>query len=383
MSVTNTLTDLIPTIYDARDVVSRELIGFIPAVDLDANSNRAAKDQVIRRGIAPAVTSSTFAPAMATPDGTGQTMTNATLSIDTVETVEIPWTGEQRLSLNEAGIDRYLSQQFAQAMRTLTNKVDLAIAARYNLASRAYGDGGTNPFASTLADTAQLRKILSDNGAPLSDLQLVIDTTAGAALRTLGQLTKANEAGDMTLLRQGKLLDVHGFAIRESAQVKQLVTSGTASSATTNSAGYAIGATTITLASAGTGTILAGDVIRFTGHDDQYVVKTGDTDVSNGGTIVLAAPGLRVALAASAIDITVEEASTRSMAFARSAIGAAIRAPARGNDAATDIMLVADPVSGITFDVARYAGYGMEQYSVGLAWGTVVWKPEHIALLLG
>lgn len=383
MAVTHTLTDLIPTIYDARDNVSRELVGFITAVNLDVNSERAAKDQIIRRGYAPAVTSSAVSPAMSVPDGTGQTLTNKTLSIDTVENVLIPWTGEQRLSLNEAGVDRYISQQFSQAMRTLVNKAELAVAALHVKASRAYGDGGTTPFASTLADFAQGRKILADNGSPMTDLQAVLDTTAGAAYRTLSQLTKVNEGGNDSLLRRGVLGDILGFAVRESGQVKQLVTSGTAASATTNNAGYAIGATTITLASAGTGTILAGDVIRFTGDANQYVVLTGDADVSGGGTIVLAAPGLRQAIAASATDITVEEASTRNMLFDRGAIGLAIRAPAMGKDAATDSMLVQDIVSGITFDVRRYAGYGMEQYAVGLAWGVVAWKPEHIALVLG
>lgn len=383
MAVTHTLTDLIPTIYDARDKVSRELVGFLNAVELDANSERAAVDQVIRRGIAPAATSAAITPSMTIPDGTGDVFNNRTLTITTSENAHIPFTGEQRLSINEAGVDRYISQQIAQRMRTLTNKAELAVAALHLKASRAYGDGGTTPFASTLADTAQGRKILADNGCPMDDLQAVIDTTAGAALRTLGQLTKANEAGSEDLLRRGILTQLHGFNIRESGQVKQLVTSGTAASATTNNAGYAIGATTITLASAGTGTILAGDVIRFTGDANQYVVLTGDADVSGGGTIVLAAPGLRQAIAASATDITVEEASTRNMLFDRSAIGVAIRAPAMGRDAAVDSMLVTDPVSGITFDVRRYAGYGMDQLTIGLAWGVVAWKPEHIALMLG
>jgi len=79
---------------------------------------------------------------------------------------------------------------------------------------------------------------------------------------------------------------------------------GTASSATTDTAGYAIGATVITLASAGTGSILVGDVVKFAGDLHSYSVTSGDADVSDGGSITIEAPGLYTAIAASATAIT-------------------------------------------------------------------------------
>ena len=41
----DTITDLVPDLYSALDVVSRELVGMIPSVTLDAKASSAAKNQ--------------------------------------------------------------------------------------------------------------------------------------------------------------------------------------------------------------------------------------------------------------------------------------------------------------------------------------------------
>jgi len=382
----NTITGLIPTMYNALDVVSREITGLIPAVTSDMTYERAAVGQTVRTPVAPASTASDITPAVTPPNDGDQTIGYTDMTITKARRVPIRWNGEERLGLDNNGAQYNIifRDQMAQAMRTLTNEVEADLAALHIYASRAYGTAGTTPFGSSLADTAQIRKLLVDNGAPLTDLNLVMNTSAGASLRTLAQLTKANEAGDTSLLRRGVLLDIHGMALRESAKIVTS-TAGTGDSATTNTAGYAIGATTITLASAGTGTIVAGDVITFAGDTNKYVVATGDADVSNGGTIVLAAPGLRKALAASAIAITVVAAAARNMGFARSAIALATRAPAlpAEGDSAADRFMLTDPNSGLSFEVSMYKQYRQVQYEVALAWGVKAVKPEHIGILLG
>lgn len=382
----NTLTGLIPTLYNALDVVSRELVGFIPAVSSDMTFERAALGQTVTSPVTNGATASDIVPAVTPPNDGDQQIGQVSMTINKARRVPIRWNGEEKLGLdnNGASFNVILRDQMAQGMRTLVNEVEADLAAVAVNASRAYGTAGTTPFATNLADSAQLRRILSDNGAPLGDLQMVIDTSAGANMRTLTQLSKANEANDDSLLRRGVLLDVHGFAIRESAQVKTPII-GSAASATTNTAGYAVGATAIVLASAGTGGVVAGDIITFAGDSNKYVVAAGDTDVSNGGTITLAAPGLRKAIPAAATALTVVSASTRSAAFARSAIALATRAPALPpqGDSAIDRMLITDQVSGLTFEVAMYAQYRQMQYEVSLAWGTKAVKSEHIASLLG
>ena len=50
----NTLTGLIPDIYEAMDVVSRELTGMIPAVTMNASAERAALNEDITTNVEPA-----------------------------------------------------------------------------------------------------------------------------------------------------------------------------------------------------------------------------------------------------------------------------------------------------------------------------------------
>lgn len=382
----NTITSLIPDLYNALDVVSRELVGFIPAVSADMTFERAAVGQTVRSPVAPAATAGDITPNVTPPDDGDQTIGNVSMSITKARRVPVRWNGEQSLGLNNNGPGRrnIMRDQFAQAMRTLCNEVEVDLGALHIYASRAYGTAGTTPFATAgdYTDGSNVLKILKDNGAPTMDSQLVINTTAGASF--LGKQAKVNESGVDTIQRQGILLPLHGMSIRESAQVVTS-TAGTGASATTDNAGYAIGATTITLASAGTGTIVAGDVITFAGDTNKYVVLTGDADVSNGGTVVLAAPGLRKAIAASATAITVVAAAARNMAFARSAIALATRAPAlpEEGDSADDRQIITDPRSGLSFEISMYKQYRQVQYEVALAWGVKAVKPEHIGLLLG
>jgi hypothetical protein len=380
-----TLTNLIPDLYSNLDVVSRELTGFIPSVTLDPEASRAAVGQTVRSFVAPTQAAADISPGVTPPNDGDQTIGNVPITISKARRVPIRWSGEDDLGANSGpGASNIRAQQIQQAFRTLANEIEADIAALYASASNAVGAAGTTPFATAgdLTGVSLARKALVDNGAPESDMHLVIDTSAGANLR--GKHAAANVQGTDSMLRQGLLLDTSGMMVRESGQVKAH-TAGTGASATTDNAGYGVGDTVITLASAGTGTILAGDVITFAGDSTQYVVASGDADVSGGGTITLAAPGLKVAIAASTTAITVVATSVRNMAFHRGAICLAQRLPAlpQGGDLAVDREVVTDPRSGLSFEIAMYPQYRQMQWEVSAAWGVAMIKPDHCVALLG
>jgi hypothetical protein len=322
---------------------------------------------------------------MAFPTIANQTIANTTLTITKSRAYPFSWAGEeQRGVMTGPGFLTIQQDQIAQCIRGLVNEVEADLANICSIsASRATGVAGTTPFATNLANTANLRKILDDNGAPTSDRHFVMNTTCGAAVRTLTQLTKANEAADTTMLRQGDLLDVHGFAFKESAQIVT-TTQGTSVTANTNAAGYAKGITAITLAASGTGTIVAGDTITFAGDTNQYVV-TANVAAVNAGALTIAAPGLQQAIPAANTAITIAANAAHNVGFSRNALVLATRvpyAPLEG-DLALIREIIIDPRSGLAFELAVYPGYHMVQYELALAWGVLVTKPEHMALMLG
>jgi len=386
----NTLTNLIPDAFAAMDVVSRELVGFIPGISRDTSADRVAINQSLRIPVVAANTAGLdITPAMAFPARADQTVANVALTITKQRAYPFSWTNEERYSLNQGpGVLTINQGQIAQAMRAAVNEMESDIAVAANLgASRAYGTAGTTAFATNLGESAQIKKILDDNGAPGADRSLVVNTTSGAALRTLlNNPLNANTSlnGDMT--RQGVILDVNGFNFRESAQVVTS-TAGAMASATSTSAAFTVGQTAIPLATAGTGVVAAGDIITFANDTNKYVVSAvsfAGANPASGDTITLAAPGLRVAQGVATRAITVVAAAARNIGFSRNAIVFATRLPASvERDLAFMKEIVTDPVSGISFEIAGYPGIDMATYHVRACWGVKVIKPEHISILLG
>lgn len=378
--MSNTLTGLIPTIYTALDIVSREQVGFIPAVARNTKADAAAKGQTVTAPVAPEAVTEDIVPGPSAPNTGDQNIGTVDVKITKSKMAPVKWNGEEQLALGPAGTyNTILADQFTQAFRALSNEVDSDLGALYYGTSRAVGTAGTTPFGikDDLSDAANTRKVLEQNGSPTTNLQMVLDSDAIANMRgKQSVLFKVNEAGTEQLLREGVLGRLQGFNIHSSAGIKR--------AAAATAAGYLVnGAKSegdiLIAIDTGTGAIAAGQLVTFAGDDNQYVVAA-----ATATTITLAAPGLRQDLA-DGVAITVVGGFTANMAFDRNAFLLASRTPAmpEGGDTADDVMNVTDPVSGITFQIALYRQYRQVRYEVGLAWGVASIKPAHAVMLLG
>ena len=372
----NTLTTLQPTLFSQAREVAAEPFGMVDAIGMAFDDKRVAKGDVVDVPVAPARSATDFSASNIT--STGDDATATTIQVEITKSRKVSWnlTSEQQLSLENGSINEdWAGQLFAQGMRELRNEaeIDACVAAKEG-ASRAYGTAGTTPFASDLSALTNARKILLDNGAPMSDLQCVFDTSAGLNLRNLSVIQEADKAGSPEERRSGQFGRQMGFALHESAGIA-LHTKGTGTSYQLSAAG-AIGDTSISV-DTGSGTLLAGDVVTIAGTTDKYVANSA----LSGGSFTIGDPGL---LAAEADNdaVTIGNNYTPNIAFSRGAIAGIMRPPAMPQNANIQQMLISDQM-GMTYLALQIAQYGQISWELHLAWGFKATNSGFISTILG
>ncbi|SEP80303.1 P22 coat protein-gene protein 5 [Treponema bryantii] len=353
----------------------------IPATIISAKASSVKKGQMVEIPITPMGDNEDIREGV-TP----------TADLDTIETVgvtiqkirrgkPIVWTGEGEAGVSGSGmLDPIQVEQYAQRIRGLRNEMEAdaceeAVISAVNEGS-VLGTIGTNPFASNTSILTDALKNLEDVGAPLGELQAILNTTSGRNLRNIEHLQKVNEAGTGDLLRRGILGDLFGFTIRESAGMRHA--KGTASGYLVNG-GASEGATQVTM-DTGEGTFKKGDLVKFGSDTTLYAVAE---DVATGGTTLKLQTALKADVANDAA-ITVQNYAPNSV-FSRGSIIMASRVPfvpSKG-DNALDRAIITDPLTGIPYELAVWGAPYQTTVTIGTAWGFKNIKPENSIALLG
>jgi hypothetical protein len=372
------LDELAPVLYANLDYVLREPTGALNAIMRDDIAARGTVGQTTRYFRSTPNTTRQVVPAMTPPDLGAQTYENREVELEQAETADIKWNGEEEreMATNGVGISPMISASVDQSIRAIVNQMEA-----YTCRKLAEGAGsGQEALTGTLfdgstEDAPTALKHFIDTGAPTSQLSMIIDTNVGLDLRKIPNLNLVNEAGNADLLRSGILGNLSRFDFRESAGIYQH-TAGDAAGATM-AAPQSKGDTSVVLAAAGTGAILAGDLIKIDGVE--YGVRTGVADVSVGGTVVIEAPGLKDDVAAVAVDVV--SAVSRNIALDRNSFILSTRALDAGDDIATDSMTITDANTGFSLFVREYKGYYLKKIEIGAVWGGAVIKPEAVRIM--
>jgi len=376
----NVFTAIAPTLFSAARVVPRELAGVLASVSRDFNDMGVAKGDSVKISVAPALATASVTPSQTFTEGSSRTAAASTLTLNQFKEVSWHMTAEQERSLQNSQTARDMLQQtIEQGFRALINEMEAYVwGVARKAASRASGAGGTTPFASDISAAPLVRKILQDNGAPDGDRSLVIDSAAGVKLRSLGNLVQYLQAGDTDALRRGLIGEISGMMVRESAQIVP-VTKGGGTLYTSNGTGLPVGTTSIPLIT-GSGDVLAGDCVTFAGDSNVYIVKTG---IAAPGTIEIQEPGLKVAIAASAVAMTIGDSFTANLAMHRSAVVLVARPAIQPEGAIAEQMVLADPLTRMSALLLRVPGNAQSSWYLRTVYDAFAPNPYAIAILRG
>lgn len=374
----NTFTNILPVMTKAAQVVSRESIGLLRAVNLDTSPEAVQMGATINLPKAPAAAASAYSPAL-TPSLVDTTATGVSMTMSLAHKSDFHVTAEQAGAMNrgDATAMRWFELQFAQACRIVANTIESYVfGLAYKASSRAIGTAGTTPFASNLDAFAQAAQILDENGAPAGTRSLVLNPAAAANARArFANVASTREASTFTA---GILPEVSGLVPQMSNQITKH-TKGTGTGYLVNkSGGWAVGDTTLNV-DTGSGTMIAGDVILATTGGRLYVVKTALA----AGALAINDPGIYEAVANNGV-VTIQASYVPNLALSRDAIYCVVRAPLQDPDnRVADSTVVTDGVSGIPFGVYKQVGDGVTHYSVRAAYAAAVMESRHIATLMG
>jgi hypothetical protein len=376
--VANTWTEVIPKLLAQGLMALRQQAIMPRLVNRTYDTLAGELGSTIDIPIPSAVTVGNVAPSN-TPPSTGDSApTKVSIALDQWKEAAFYLTDKELLEVMRGTIP----MQASEAVKALANTIDSAILAQYVNIYGYAGSAGSAPFSSDPQDYLDARKVLADQLAPMDPRNVVLDPGAEANALALRAFQDASFGGGSDTIINGQIGRKMG-ALWVMDQNVPTHTAGTAAGATTNAAGYALGVKTVTLAVAGTGTILAGDVFTFAGDSQTYVVVTGDSDVSDGGTVVFE-PGLKQAIPASATGITLKGSHVVNLLLHRDAFALAMR-PFAGSDplALGNFSSAVDPVSGLALRLEVTREHKRTRFAYDVLYGVATIRPEFAARIAG
>lgn len=376
----NTWTEIIDKIFARGLMALRENAITSRLINTDWATEVAQQGDTINVPIPSSVTVGDVTPGPTPPEGGASAPTTVPITLNRWRKSDMHVTDKEAREIAMGARETQLSEH----LKALANDVDVFVLGLYTGVYGFAGVAGTTPFASDLSEAIDADKVLNDQVAPPDARRMLLGTAAKAnalANRAVQDATFRRAGADS--LRTGDIGELLGFLWAMNQNIPSH-TAGTASGATTDNAGYAIGVKTVTLASAGTGTILVGDVITFAGDSQTYVVTEGDSDVSDGGAISFE-PGLKVAIPGSATAITLKASHVANLAFHRDAFALATRTlgPADGFLGGNVMRTAVDPVSGLTLTLEVSREYARTKYQWRILYGAKLVRPELAARVAG
>lgn len=312
-------------------------------------------------------------PAAVPPNGSDSDTGSIQLVVDQWKKSDFFVTDKEFAELNED----YFRLRTEQACSDLADYVNASVWANYRQIYNAVGTPGTNPFASGIDVIGDANKVLSDNKTPNSGRSGILSTAAYYKATTNNIFAQAYSSNDPAVMRESVLGRKFGVDWYYDQQAPTH-TAGTGTGYLVNGAATA-GSSSVTV-DTGSGTLVAGDLITFAGHTQQYTV------VSFAAGVITFAPELKVAVADNAA-VTRVASHTVNLIFHRDCMAFATRPLDEANSYHEKLgkitSQIRDEQSGLSLRLVISSQYNRTNWEYQILYGTKIIRPELGVRLMG
>jgi hypothetical protein len=383
--VANTLTAILPKILARAVLVLRELAVMPRLVNGDYSSEAAKKGATINVPIPTARAATDVVPGPTPPTPADTTPATVPIALDNWKKSNFFLTDKDlhEIDRNES----FLPLEMGEAVRALANEVNSSIHAKYKRIYGFTGTAGSTPFASTVVDATNARKVLNQQLAPRANRRGVLDFAADANALALAPFSDAEKVMSAAVKIEGEIGRKFGIDWVADDQVVTHTRGALGAGALTINGVNTAGATTISVAK-GAGAnwdAVEGDLITIAGDSQQYVITADTTVVQGTNTNVPISPALQVTTAG-AEAITSIDTHVVNLVFHRDAFAFANRplvATTLDVQLGNQIIAMTDPQTGVTLRLEVSRQYKQTVWELDILWGAELIRPALAARILG
>ena len=383
--MSNTLTALIPKIFGATLPSLRNACRALAVCRVDFQAEVAQKGSTIDMPIPVASSTTDVAPGVSPAANTDKTPTTKQIALN-------QWKRSDKVALTAkevAEIDggSFKNSQIYEQSIALVEGINLAVLTGMKNASyRPSGTAGTNPFASTDADSIDVRRVLNVMRAPSNDRHLILGPNAEARALAIASIKDASLRGDATTKDTGEIGTLFGLRHWADQQVVAH-TAGTAAGTLTHGTTIgAVGSSSLYLKASTPGTIKTGDLIKVTTSSvDYFYVATADVasvDTTAAGIAVAVYPPVQATHVA-ADTWTLQASHSANIGLQRGAYGLAIRPVDTAYLGAGEHVQMTDPQTGLSLVYSLIPEYMQMSMQVSILYGHGPLRQEWLCRLMG
>ncbi|MBA3708130.1 MAG: hypothetical protein H0W83_04820 [Planctomycetes bacterium] len=381
----NTITPLIQKIFGKSLPSLRNAASAVRVCRVDFENEVKQKGNVIDLPIPVASSTADVLPGPTPVANTDKVITTKQISLD-------QWKRSDKIALTakemheiESG-DFTKTQIYEQSIALVEGMNAAVLLGMKNASYRRSGTAGTNPYATTDADSIDVRKQLNFNKAPSNDRHLLLGPAAEAAALGIASIKDASLRGAASTKNTGELGTIFGLQHWGDQQIVAH-TAGTAAGALTHGTTIgAVGSSSLYLKAATPGTIKKGDLIAITTASVVYqYVATADVasvDTTAAGIAVAVYPPVQ-ATHVSADTWTLQASHSANIGLQRGGYGLAIR-PVDTNFLGAGVHeQMTDDQTGLSLVYSFIPEYMQNSMQVSVLYGHGPLRQEWLIRLMG